>query len=217
MDLSLLGAALASDESKTLKVEATAAAVLGITALDVFSARKNAESGGAGVTHFRKTITINRSPRGVWVLAKLRKPAPFHAQFGVGHGPRTDSLALGSKGPAGQRVEWDAVILEDVPNHLISWRSVEGSDVDNAGAVRFEAAPGQLGTIVQVDISYRPPGGKLGKAVAKIFGKAPDQEVQGDLARFKQVMETGHVRADDDLDSGRKRSTSSPEDDLPRN
>jgi uncharacterized membrane protein len=218
MDLSLLGAALASDESKTLKVEATAAAVLGITALDVFSARKNAESGGAGVTHFRKTITINREPAvvyGFWRnfenLPRFMRNLESVTVHGLTHSHWV------AKGPAGQRVEWDAVILEDVPNHLISWRSVEGSDVDNAGAVRFEAAPGQLGTIVQVDISYRPPGGKLGKAVAKIFGKAPDQEVQGDLARFKQVMETGHVRADDDLDSGRKRSTSSPEDDLPSN
>jgi uncharacterized membrane protein len=206
MDLSLLGAALASDESKTLKVEATAAAVLGITALDVFSARKNAESAEeAGVTHFRKTITINREPAvvyGFWRnfenLPRFMRNLESVAVHGLTHSHWV------AKGPAGQRVEWDAVILEDIPNHLISWRSVEGSDVDNAGAVRFEAAPGQLGTIVQVDISYRPPGGKLGTAVAKIFGKAPDQEVQGDLARFKQVMETGHVRADDGQESGRK-------------
>ena len=88
-------------------------------------------------------------------------------------------------------MEWDAELLEDIPNHLISWRSLEGSQVDNAGAVRFDADPEGAGTVVRVDITYRPPAGVFGALVAKMFGRAPEQEVQGDLARFKEVVETG--------------------------
>src|SRR4051794_6518495 len=67
MDLSLLGAALASDESETGKIEAAAAAVLGVTVLDVLSARQQTEAGPEGeMMHFRKTITINRSPDAVY-------------------------------------------------------------------------------------------------------------------------------------------------------
>src|SRR5215218_7351356 len=67
MDLSLLGAALAFDEAKTSKVEAAAAAVLGVAVLDLISARQNSETDpDSGSVHFRKTITINRSPEAVY-------------------------------------------------------------------------------------------------------------------------------------------------------
>jgi uncharacterized membrane protein len=195
MDLSLLGAALAYDEAKTTKVGAAAAAVLGVAVLDVISARQNTETDSDfGSVHFHKRITINRSPEVVYSFWRNFENLPrfMHNLESVTPQGLTRSHWV-AKAPAGQTVEWDAEILEDVPNRLISWRSVEGSDMDNAGAVRFEEAPGQRGTIVQVDISYRPPAGKLGAAVAKLFGKSPEQEVQGDLVRFKNVLETGHV------------------------
>src|SRR4051812_42170408 len=59
-----------------------------------------------------------------------------------------------AKGPAGSTIEWDAEIMEDVPDSVIRWRSVQGSDIDHAGCVRFERAPGGRGTFVLVDIRY---------------------------------------------------------------
>jgi hypothetical protein len=76
---------------------------------------------------------------------------------------------------------------------VITWRSLENSDVDNAGAVRFEPAPGGRGTIVKVNIQYNPPGGAVGATVAKLFGEEPGQQLDDDLRRFKQVMEVGEV------------------------
>ena len=92
---------------------------------------------------------------------------------------------------AGGKVEWDAEIINDEPNALIAWRSLENADVDNAGSVRFVPAPGERGTEVKVVIDYIPPAGRLGKWVAKLFGEAPDQQIQEDLRKFKRVMETG--------------------------
>jgi hypothetical protein len=94
-------------------------------------------------------------------------------------------------------VEWDATIIADVPNEVITWRSLEGSDVDNAGAVRFERAPGNRGTIVKVNIEYNPTAGALGALVAKLFGEEPEQQLDDDLRRFKQVMEVGEVVVSD--------------------
>jgi hypothetical protein len=89
-------------------------------------------------------------------------------------------------------VDWDAKVVEDKPNEMISWRSLEDSDVRNSGAVRFfETSDG--GTEIEVDISYDPPLGPLGVAVSKIFGEAPNQEVAKDLRAFKQIMESGVV------------------------
>jgi hypothetical protein len=95
------------------------------------------------------------------------------------------------------RVEWDATIVADDPGKVITWRSLENSDVDNAGAVRFERAPGGRGTIVRVNLEYNPIGGVIGAGVAKLFGEEPEQQLDDDLRRFKQVMEVGEVVVSD--------------------
>jgi uncharacterized membrane protein len=98
-----------------------------------------------------------------------------------------------AKAPAGSTVEWNAEITAERPNELIAWRSLEGADVDNSGSIRFEPAPGGRGTIVRAEVEYTPPGGIIGAALAKLFGEEPGQQVEADLRRFKQVMETGEV------------------------
>lgn len=96
------------------------------------------------------------------------------------------------KGPAGLDAEWDAEIINEVPNELIGWRSIEGSQVDNAGSVHFTPAMGGRGTEVKVVLRYDPPGGKIGAAISRLFGEDPEKQVQEDLRRFKQLMETGN-------------------------
>jgi len=95
--------------------------------------------------------------------------------------------------PAGQTVEWDAEVIDDKPAERIAWRSLDGASVPNSGVVRFTAAPGGRGTEVRVETEYELPGGKLGKAVAKLLGEDPQQQIDDDLRRFKQVLETGEV------------------------
>jgi uncharacterized membrane protein len=91
----------------------------------------------------------------------------------------------------GGRYEWDAEIVEDVPGERIAWRSLDGADIDNAGAVRFEESP--RGTIVRAEISYVPPGGRLGNMVVSMLGESPDRVLREDLRNFKRVMEIGEV------------------------
>jgi uncharacterized membrane protein len=92
-----------------------------------------------------------------------------------------------AKAPAGTKVEWDATIQDEIENELIAWRSLPGSDIDNAGSVHF--IPAGDGTEVRVVLSYDPPAGRVGAAVAKLLGEEPEQQVEEDLRRFKQVME----------------------------
>ncbi len=96
-----------------------------------------------------------------------------------------------AKAPAGTTVEWDADIVDDRPNEVIAWRSVEGAAVRNEGSVRFTPAPGGRGTEVRVEMRYDVPGGALGATIAKLFGEEPGQQARDDLRCFKQVMETG--------------------------
>jgi uncharacterized membrane protein len=97
-----------------------------------------------------------------------------------------------AKGPAGSRVEWDAEIHNEIPDELIAWRSLPGAEVDHAGSVHFTPAQDE-GTEVRVILRYDPPAGKLGAAVARLFGEEPSRQVAEDLRRFKQVMEAGEV------------------------
>jgi uncharacterized membrane protein len=96
-----------------------------------------------------------------------------------------------ARGPAGTRVEWDAEIHNEVPGQLLAWRSLPGSEVDHAGSVHFEPDAGD--TLVRVILRYEPPAGKVGAAVARLFGEDADTQVADDLRRFKQVMEAGDV------------------------
>lgn len=98
-----------------------------------------------------------------------------------------------ARGPLGMSVQWEAEIIEDRPNQVISWRSLPGSDVDTAGSVHFRMAPAGRGTEVRVSLKYDPPAGKLGTAIAKLFGEGPECQVRDDLRRFKELMEAGEI------------------------
>jgi uncharacterized membrane protein len=97
-----------------------------------------------------------------------------------------------AKGPAGSRVEWDAEIHHEIPNELIAWRTLPGSEVDHAGSVHF--LPTDNGdTEVRVVLRYDPPAGPLGAAVARLLGEDPSRQVADDLRRLKQVVEAGEL------------------------
>lgn len=107
------------------------------------------------------------------------------------------------KAPAGRKVEWDAVIHNEIENELIAWRSLPGADVDNAGSVWFKDAPGGRGTEVKVELQYNPPAGALGAAAAKLWGEEPSQQIEDDLHRLKQIMEAGEIPTVDGQPAGR--------------
>jgi uncharacterized membrane protein len=97
-----------------------------------------------------------------------------------------------AKGPAGVgSVSWEAEIVEDHANELISWQSLPGSTVDNAGQVKFEDSPN--GTNIKVQITYRLPAGDVGGVAAKIFSPMAEKMMKDDIRSLKHVMETGEV------------------------
>jgi uncharacterized membrane protein len=96
-------------------------------------------------------------------------------------------------GPAGRIVEWNAEIINEIPDELIGWRSLEGSQVDNAGSVHFKDTANGRGTEVRVLLQYNPPAGVIGATLAKVWGEEPSQQIQEDLRRFKAIMEAGEI------------------------
>ncbi|MBX3066392.1 MAG: SRPBCC family protein [Anaerolineae bacterium] len=97
-----------------------------------------------------------------------------------------------AKAPAGARVEWDAEIINEVPNERIGWRSLEGSQIDNAGSVTFKGTPDNQ-TLVEVTLKYDPPAGAIGAAIAKLLGEEPEHQVREDLKHFRERIESGEI------------------------
>ena len=93
-----------------------------------------------------------------------------------------------AKAPGGTTVEWDAEVYNEKEGEMIAWRTLEGSTVAHAGSVRFEEEGGS--TVVRVSLKYDPPGGKLGSYIAGLFGENPERQIEDDLGRFKQLMES---------------------------
>lgn len=96
-------------------------------------------------------------------------------------------------GPMNTKIKWEAEIVAERPNALISWRSVQGSDMDVDGVVEFRTAPANRGTIISATIIYQPPAASAGRIIAKLFGKDPNFLMRQDLRRFKALIETGEI------------------------
>jgi uncharacterized membrane protein len=161
---------------------------------------------GAGVK-VEKSVLINKSREELYRFWRNFENLPRFMRHLEGVRVLDDKRShWAAKAPAGRTVEWDAEIFNEQENELIAWRSLEGSDVANAGSVRFEQAPGGRGTLVKVALSYEPPGGTLGRLAAKLFGEEPEQQVDEDLRRFKQLIETGEIATTEGQTSGRARS-----------
>src|SRR4051794_11127373 len=84
---------------------------------------------------------------------------------------------------AGVRREWDAAILEQVPDSKVAWAATTGAT--NAGAVYFQSL-GPARTLVRLQLEYEPEG-----LVEKVgdFLNVVSRQAEGDLERFKTFIE----------------------------
>jgi uncharacterized membrane protein len=212
LDLAVLAAAYGSPKADPRKVTASIAAVAGVAALDVYCGQKVQGNPEAkhGIKRFEETLTINDTAENLYNFWHQFENLPsFMAHLKSVTKTGENRWHWVARGPAGTSVEWEAEIVAHRPNDFISWRSIDGSEVENAGTVRFERAHGGRGTVLRVELEYAAPGGALGATVAKLFGEAPEKQVAVDLRRFKQLMETGEVLRTDGQPSGRPRNRAS--------
>ena len=141
-----------------------------------------------------KTVTIDRPREELYAFWRDVGNLPLFLENVVAVEPLDDRRSRWVvKAPAGSTVEWVSAITEDRPGETIAWASEEGADVPNSGRVDFRDAPGGRGCWVTATILYDPPGGFIGKAIAKMFQREPAIQARRALRRFKQLMETGEI------------------------
>jgi len=162
--------------------------ILGLNTAGTGEDTRRALRGSAGVT-VDESVTINRPISELYRFWRNLENLPRFMSHLESVEKITDTLSRWrANGPAGTEVEWNAEIINEVPDQVIGWRSIEGSDVVSAGSVNFDEVAG--GTRVRVRLQYSPPGGKVGAVVARLMGRDPATEIREDLQRFKQMVES---------------------------
>lgn len=199
LDLSALGKAIASDDTERGKAGVAAAAVAGITALDVYCAQRLSAASGANGSPAREpnatsSIIIDKSQEEIYGFWRNFQNLPLVS-------PQLESVVVTGRttshwkvrSPIGSgTIEWDAEITEDQPNEYLAWRSLSTA-APHAGSVTFSRATGGRGTVVTVRMDVAGIRSKLGK----LLGAVPQEQANIMLHNLKQLLETGQVMRSD--------------------
>ena len=167
--------------------------MLGVSTAGTGEDTRQALGGPAGVI-VEESVTINRPISELYRFWRNLENLPRFMSHLESVERITDTLSRWrAKAPAGTTIEWNAEIINEVPDQVIGWKSIEGSDVVSAGSVNFDEAGAGRGTRVRVRLQYSPPGGKVGDAIARLIGSDAATQIRQDLQRFKQLVETGET------------------------
>jgi uncharacterized membrane protein len=202
IDIGALLLAMRNPEASRTRLVASLASVLGVTALDVVAGIKNAKQQSHAREAVIATISINRPPSEVYAAWRDFEQFPRFMHWlesvkDLGNGLSQWTAKL----PVGGTISWTAVITEDRPGQRISWRATENAKVPCHGTVSFKPTLNGMGTEIEVEMQYDVPGSRrLGALFAKLATK---EQVNADLKRLRQVLETGEVvRSDASIHMG---------------
>jgi len=156
------------------------------------SGQREAERTAAPETDVHRSITVGQSAADCYDA--WRDPDTFSQV--MGHvadveAVDTDRSRWTVHGPYGQDASWETHVVESEPGELVRWETPTDAVLPNEGAVRFETAPGDRGTLVTLSVSFDPPGGTLGDRALQQLDIVPEKLAGQALGRFKSLVETG--------------------------
>lgn len=141
-----------------------------------------------------RTVTIDRPRAEVFALWRDFANLPrFMENIEAVEKGADDSWSWTIAGPAGTHVRVVTRIVSERQDESIAWRSTDDSQIDTEGKIMFRDAPGKRGTTVEAIVAYKPPGGEIGRWIAKLFQAEPRIQGRRDLKRLKMLMETGEI------------------------
>jgi uncharacterized membrane protein len=173
----------------TLSLAGLGLAARGVTNIEL--KRLVGLGGGRRAVDIQKAININAPVNDVYDFWSRFENFPrfmAHVEEVSDHGNGQSHWKV--SGPGGIPVEWDAVTTRQVPNEVIAWKSLPDEPVKSAGIIQFHSNP-DGSTRITVRMSYNPPAGALGHAVAALLGSDPKSAMDEDLVRLKSLLETG--------------------------
>ena len=144
----------------------------------------------AGV-RIQKTVSIGASAADLYEFWK--NPENYPKVFGHVKAitPGQNGIFLWQvEGPAGISLSWNGKITALVPEKRIEWRSLPGGIIENHGVIHLDVQKDGR-TRVQVDMSYNPPAGLFGHALATLLGLDPRTSLEQDMVQLKSLLEHG--------------------------
>jgi uncharacterized membrane protein len=193
IDIGLLGLALTSPRTGKRRLGLALGMVAGVAALDVIAARRQSRT--RQPLPVIAAVTINKPPMEVYEFCRRLEQLPEFMNYLVSVEQHTHRRSRWTaRLPVGGTVSWEAELVEDRPGQALSWRSVEGSQIETRGRVTFTRAPGRDMTEVRIEMQLGVLGRGPSLALARLFARP---QVKGDLRRLKQVLETGEVLQSD--------------------
>lgn len=142
----------------------------------------------------QKTIHINASPLDLyefWVNPENYSKVFTHINQVTREGEEIYRWHLA--GPAGVPLSWTGTITRRIPGKLVEWHSTPGASIENHGTIRVDSEKDGR-TRVQIQMSYTPPAGLLGHALAALLGLDPKSLMDKDFVQLKALFEQGVTR-----------------------
>jgi uncharacterized membrane protein len=214
MDLAVLGTAMRAGNAGRGRAAASFAAVAGILAVDALAATQCTRHAGhplvSGVAaptdlYFETSIATTKSPEECYRFWRNIENLPrFMDSLESVRALDERRFHWVAKAAGATKLEWDCEITEDRPGAALAWRTLNGAQVPNVGSVIFEAVPHGRGTIVRLSIHYSPVSGRLSAGLARLLRQDPQTQVQEDLRRFKQLLESGEIATTHGQPAGRR-------------
>lgn len=96
-------------------------------------------------------------------------------------------------GPQNRTVEWNAFLEEEIAQERIVWSTESTAYLQHKATLTFRDAPNGMGTELQVVLACEPPAGRVGYAAASLISQFSGRELNLDLRRLKQLLETGEI------------------------
>ena len=104
-----------------------------------------------------------------------------------------------AKMPVGMgNLRWKSAIVEEKENEVLGWKSLPGSEIENAGKVEFEDIGVGI-TRLHVVLSYKAPLGIPGEGAARLINPIFEDMLREDVLSFKELIENREALEEGDV------------------
>ncbi len=142
----------------------------------------------------RRSVTVQASPHEVYELWRDLRNLPRFMAHVKSVELEPGGVSAWTIDEGGRQLSWRAEIVEEEPGRRLRWRSLPGGDLHHEGILDLHEAPGDRGTIVEVRLRYRPPGGVVvAGMLSGLLREVPGLQLAEELARLRMLIETGEL------------------------
>jgi uncharacterized membrane protein len=155
----------------------------------VYSMREQRAKGPHNI-NVRTSVVVNRPREELYAFWRRLENLPlFMKHLAMVRENEDGTSSWMVRMPGGlNSLHWDAEIVKEEEGTELSWKSLPGGSVENAGKINFTDTPGKA-TRIDAVITYRAPLGVVGEAISRLLNPAFRRKVTEDIEGFKFYME----------------------------